>query len=71
MGGYYYESRLCMPSMECLTLEGAKLWSFELKNLKSIIMKYRATIEVVSVVCILVCPGIGGVYMYQVEEPEI
>jgi hypothetical protein len=66
MGRYYCESRLCIPSMVCLTQEGVELWSFEFKNLKNIIMKYRATIGVVNVVYVRMCPVIGGVFMYQV-----
>jgi hypothetical protein len=50
--------------MEFLTQDGAEF--FEFKNLKNIIMKYRANIEVVSVVCTQVCPGIRRVYEYQV-----
>ncbi len=61
MGGYYFVWQIYIPSMECLTQEGTEVWPFEFKNLKNIFMKYRATIGVVGVVCIWVCPGMGGV----------
>ncbi len=48
-GRYYYESRLYVSSVKCLTPEGAELRPFEFKNLKSII-KYRASIAIVGVV---------------------
>jgi hypothetical protein len=46
--------------------QGSELWIFKVENLKNIIMKYLATIGVVGVMCLWVCPGIDGVYVYQV-----
>jgi hypothetical protein len=53
MGGYYYESRLYIPSVECLTPERESgvitIRIQKFKNLKNVIMKYQASIAVVGV----------------------
>jgi hypothetical protein len=43
-----------------------KLWPFEFKNLKNVIMKYQASVAEVGVLCKWVCPDVGGVCVYQV-----
>jgi hypothetical protein len=45
---------------------GGRVMIIRVQKFENIIMKYLETIGVVGMVCVWVCPGICGVYVYEV-----